>query len=115
MLNRLDEPTMRLIRLDHFNLVSRLALELVDLNNTTQTFSLMHRVHQIINFVETIELVGHKLAEWQLTKQHLIDELGHILAGLPASESSTFPNASSDKLERSCGDFLPSSGDSNNS
>ena len=58
MLNRLDEASKSLLCLDHFNLVSSLALELVNFDHTTEARALMHRMHELIDFVR---LSGRKV------------------------------------------------------
>ena len=59
VLNCLDEASKRLFGFDHFYLIGSLGLEFVYFNHSAKTSALVHRVDEIINFVEPIKVVGH--------------------------------------------------------
>ena len=99
VLDCFDKAAKRLLGLDHFYLVGDLGLELVDFYHSAKTGALVHRVNEVIDFVEPIKIVRHVIRELQLAKKHLVDELGHVLARLPASERGAFPYSARHELE----------------
>ncbi len=113
MLNSLHVATKAFDRGDNFDIFLGLCLNLVDVDDTTKTGTLVHSVHQVIYLVKTLELVSDKLFESKFTKKHFVYKLWYILTGFPATESSAFPNATCDELERSGLECLSSSRNSN--
>lgn len=114
MLHSLDIATKALHRGHHLDVIFRdHILECVDVDDTTQTRALVHGFNQVIDFVEAFKLMGDKFVERELTKEHLVHQLWHILTRLPSSEGGSFPDTASDELERSCLQSLSSGGDSN--
>ena len=99
MLDRLDEASKRLLGLYHVYLIGGLGLELVDFNHSTKTGAFVHRVDEVIDFVEPVKIVRHVFRELQLAKKHLVDEFRHVLARLPASEGGALPYSASHELE----------------
>ena len=59
----LDEASKRFLGLDHFYLIGSLSLELIDFNHSSKTGALVHRVDEIIDFVEPIKVVCHVVRE----------------------------------------------------
>ena len=49
----------------------------------------------------------------QVTRQVFINKFGNIRAALVATKSSSTPNTSGYQLERSCADFMPRRGNTN--
>ena len=114
MLDLFDVATTSFLCLYNFDLFSSTCiLKFINLNDTTQAGTLVHRVDKFVDLIETIEVVGDILVDWQLTKHHFVDKLGHILSRFPSTEGCSLPLASSDELEWSGFTGLTGSGDSN--
>ena len=60
----------------------------------------MHNMHEIVDLVEAIEFMRYVLLDGQLAKHDLVNELGDVLAGLPAAKGGALPDAARHQLER---------------
>jgi hypothetical protein len=83
----------------------------VDDNDSTNAVTRVESVNGFVDLFETLDDVGDVGIEGSFTSHDLSDELRNFSSALPATESGTFPVTTSNELEGTSGDFLASSGD----
>ena len=50
-----------------------------NVDNSAQAGTLMHSVHKVVDFIESVKLMGHILVNGQLAKHDFVHQLRYIL------------------------------------
>jgi hypothetical protein len=80
-------------------------LEMLD--DCTKTFAGMKSLNGIICFSNSFEVMSDKVINWKFSSHAFIDQNGDISARFETSKGGSFPDATSDELKGSSGDFVP--------
>lgn len=114
MLDSLQVATFDLLVLDLGEL-GRLALllDITDLDDGSEAVATVQSIDRVVNVLETLDGMREVLVDLQLFSHDALHKLGHLGSALPATEGGTLPHTTSDELERTSGDLVSGSGNTN--